>query len=280
MEQQAAIWPVQVDPGQLENSILNLAINGRDAMDGRGVLTLATRNATLGDAQPAPAGLAAGDYVVIEVRDDGCGMPADVVKRAFEPFFTTKDAGKGTGLGLAMVYGFAQQSGGTAVIQSAPGAGTTVQLWFPRAWAAPAMAERVFPADGQAVPRGTETILIVEDETDVRETTRVALEALGYQVLEAADGAAALAILESPAPVQAVFSDVMLRGTLRGTDVIARARELRPGIAALLTTGFADTTVLGQVMVDRSVEVLAKPYTIEDLARRVRATLDGEPDSD
>ncbi len=269
--------PIKVDPGQLEDAVLNLAINARDAMPEGGTLTLATEDVVVGANDPLSLeGIVPGNYVAVMVEDTGTGMSEAVMARAFEPFFTTKQPGKGTGLGLAMVYGFAQQSGGTAVIESRPERGTVIKLLFPR-------------ATGQAVPReqapalmptraisGGERILLVENDEDVRATAKAGLCSLGYQVVEASNGNTALSML-AESQVDAMFSDVMLPGGMLGTDLVRRAREHRPGLPIVLATGFADTGVLNRVMAEGNVTVLSKPYSLEELASQLRATLDGDP---
>jgi len=275
-----ATWPIRVDPGQLEDALLNLAINARDAMPEGGTLTLSARDVQVaGD----PPGLAPGDYVEVAVADTGTGMSEDVARHAFEPFFTTKQSGKGTGLGLAMVYGFAQQSGGTAVLRSADGEGTTVALYFPRA--SIEEAGRAEPGAGATVsagvlPRGNEVVLLVDGEADLRATTRAVLAGLGYRVLEAASAADALRWIEREQPIDLLFSDFALPGGVPGTELVRRARALRPGLQVLLASGFTDTAVLDKAFAEGVADVLSKPYSIDDLAREVRELLDREKTDD
>lgn len=267
----ADAWPVFVDPGQLENCVLNLAINARDAMPDGGQLTLSTRNRSFtGDAQP-PGKLAPGDYLEVEVADTGIGMAPEVAKRAFEPFFTTKEIGKGTGLGLSMVYGFCEQSGGIAVIDSTPGRGTRVRLLFPRSDLAVPKVPEVADVPAAELPHGDEWILLVEDDPDVRETTRTALGTLGYRVLAVEGAAEALRALERAPNVALLMTDVMLPGGLLGPGLASRARDLQPALKVLFTTGYTDT--LGRVALT-AADVMLKPFAITELARRVRATLD------
>jgi PAS domain S-box-containing protein len=268
-------WPTKVDPSQLENAILNLVINARDAMPNGGVITIATYNASVVDRTPREEGLAPGDYAIVEVKDTGAGMSEETLKRVFEPFFTTKDVGKGSGLGLSMVYGFVKQSGGRVAIDSAPGRGTSVYLYFPRTQAA--LEGTSLEADAPAeLPRGHETILVVEDNAEVRATVVDLLSSLGYRVLGAATGREALEQFMRQADVALVFSDVMLPGGLLGTNLVQKLRDSRPSLKVLMTSGFIDSAIMRRAMLDGSIDVLAKPYKIDDLARRVRAALDGK----
>jgi CheY-like chemotaxis protein len=272
-------WPTRVDASQLENAILNLVINARDAMPDGGVITVATRNATIAAERGLrEEGLSPGDYAVIEVTDTGTGMAPDTLKRVFEPFFTTKDVGKGSGLGLAMVYGFVKQSGGHVVLTSEPGSGTNVYLYFPRSHGAieTVNAERPSPHE---LPRGDETILVVEDNAEVRATAVDILSGLGYRVLEAGNGHQALEQFMRHAEIALVFSDVMLPGGLHGTQLVHKLRERRPTLRVLMTSGFSESTIVTRGMLDGSTEVLSKPYKVEDLARRVRAKLDENEES-
>jgi len=260
------LWRIEADPNQLENSILNLAVNARDAMDGGGKLLIETENAQRDDGQ----------FVVLKVTDDGSGMDAATVERAFEPFFTTKDVGKGTGLGLSMVYGFVKQSGGDVRILSEPGRGTSVQMYFPRLPASAAQAEG--EEDAAPVPSalGKERILVCEDDEDVRAYSIEVLRELGYDVVEAADGAAALALLEKGEAVDLLFTDVVLPGGLTGEMVAKRARALRPDLPVLFTTGYARKAISRNGRLDPDIELIAKPFTYGELAARVRDLLDGQ----
>ncbi|MBS0393478.1 MAG: PAS domain S-box protein [Proteobacteria bacterium] len=268
-------WPVYADAAQLESSVLNLAINARDAMPSGGRLTLATRNRSFAadDAERHPK-LAPGDYVEISVSDTGVGMSAEVAKRAFEPFYTTKETGKGTGLGLSMVYGFAEQSGGVATIDSAPGRGTTVRVLFPRSHTPGAVAP---DADGESgeLPGGDETVLVVDDDADVRATAASALRVLGYRVLEAGNGHAALATLSREPDVALLLADLILPGGMPGAELAARALGLRAGLRVLHTSAFSQPG-LRELSAPAGTELLHKPYAIGELARRVRTVLDRE----
>ncbi|HKE95282.1 MAG TPA: PAS domain-containing protein [Povalibacter sp.] len=277
---EATAWPVRIDPGQLESSILNLVINARDAMPDGGVITISARNEviaetagessgdTVGAEPPMP-----GEYAVLEVQDTGSGMSADVLKRVFEPFFTTKDVGKGTGLGLPMVYGFVRQSGGHVRIDSAVGVGTRVQLLLPRAAASPEVAQRETPPVSE-LPLGRETILVVEDNPEVRSTAVDILGSLGYRVLEAANGYQALEQFMQHKDIALVFSDVMLPGGLPGTTLVDKLRERRPDLKVLMTSAFSESSMMHRQMLDGTLELLTKPYRVEDLARQVRTILD------
>lgn len=275
----ADTWFTRADPGQLENAVLNLVINARDAMPTGGVITIATRNVSIGaDRAPREDGLVPGEYAVLEVADTGAGMSAETLKRVFEPFFTTKELGKGSGLGLSMVYGFVKQSGGHVCITSAPQQGTTVLMYFPRSHAA---AEQLSTAGSpQAdLPRGSETVLVVEDNVEVRSTAVEILTSLGYRVLEASNGHQALEQFMRYPDIALVFTDIMLPGGLLGTQLVEKLTERRPGLKVLLTSGFSDSSLMHRSMLDGTAELLPKPYPLEELARRVRAKLDGKEEN-
>ena len=267
------LWPTEVDAGQLEAAILNLALNARDAMGAGGSLTIETANAPLDDDYAATeVEVEAGNYVVVVVTDTGHGMTQETVARAFEPFFTTKEVGKGSGLGLSMVFGFVKQSGGHVRIYSEPGEGTAVKLYFPRA-ARPATETRPKPAARHAVG-GTETILVVEDEALVREHVVAQLRALGYRVLAANDGPEALSLLQGGAAVDLLFTDVVMPGGIGGRDLAERAGLLRPGLKVLFTSGYTETSVFHQGRLQPGVDLLSKPYRRDVLAAKVRKVLD------
>jgi CheY-like chemotaxis protein len=270
------LWNVRVDPGQLENALINLAINARDAMPSGGRLEVTAQNHAIDAAFCAEhPETRPGDYVSISVMDTGCGIPADVLARVFEPFFTTKEHGKGSGLGLPMVHGFAEQSGGTATITSEVDHGTKVTLLLPRSAAehVPAHDDTIVQ---QIVPGGHETILVVEDDPDLRETVVTALRQLGYQTLEAASGPDALAMLAGIARVDLLFTDIMMPGGMLGPALAQKARESRPGLSVLFTTGYAERGVLASGDGVAASDVIAKPYRNEELARRIRQVLDRE----
>jgi signal transduction histidine kinase/CheY-like chemotaxis protein len=269
------LWRTHADPGQLENAILNLSVNARDAMEGHGRLTIETMNAHLDDAYVAQhEGVAAGQYVAVAINDNGPGMPKDVIERAFEPFFTTKGVGKGTGLGLAQVYGFVRQSGGHVKIYSEPGQGTTVKIYLPRHFgtAEPAQPEMAV----SEVPRGRpgELILVVEDEDQVRRMSLDALDELGYDVLQASDGEQALELVRNRPDIRLLFTDVVMPG-INGRELADQARQLRPGLPVLFTTGYTRNAVVHNGVVDSDVFFIPKPFTVEQLGHKLRAVLDG-----
>lgn len=265
------LWSSLVDQDQLENAILNLAINARDAMQGAGRLTIEASNAFLDDEYARQhEELTAGQYVMIAVTDTGSGIPPDILDRVFEPFFTTKAEDKGTGLGLAMVYGFLKQSGGHAKIYSEVGSGTTVKLYFPRELAA---EDSLVGGAPTAVSGGSETILVVEDDDEVREVAIAMLMELGYRVVKANDAASALVIVDSGIPIDLIFTDVMMPGPVRSPELARKAKERLPGVAILFTSGYTQNAIVHGGRLDPGVELLAKPYTREALARKVRHVL-------
>ncbi len=269
------LWHTRVDAGQFENAILNLAINARDAMTQGGRLTVRTQNTWIDKAfcvehpQVEP-----GEYVVVSVSDTGSGIEPEILKRVFEPFFTTKESGKGSGLGLAMVNGFAEQSGGMATIESKPGSGTTVKLYLPRSAEEQSAHEDTIVA--KASPGGDETILVVEDDADLRETVVTTLKQLGYQAIAAANADAAIRVLSGSEPIDLLFTDIMMPGGILGPALARRARELRPEINVLFTTGYAESNVLSGATGLGGAEVIYKPYRNEELALRIRFVLDRE----
>ncbi len=271
----SGLWTAFADPAQLENALLNLAINGRDAMDGRGRLTIEAANAAL-DAAYAQAqpDMAAGQYVTVAVTDTGSGMTPQVLAQVFEPFFSTKPEGKGTGLGLSMVYGFAKQSGGHVMIDSEPGQGTTVTLYLPRTLQAEEVAAPLPAAPGAG---GSETILVAEDDGQVRATVVETLRDCGYRVLEAADAESALAMIENGAAVDLLFTDVVMPGLLASSDMARRACQRLPNLAVLFTSGYTQDTIVHGGRLDAGVELLSKPYDRETLARKVRHVLANPP---
>ncbi|MET4175472.1 PAS domain S-box-containing protein [Bradyrhizobium sp. LA6.1] len=265
------LWNSLIDPDQLENAILNLAINARDAMNGEGRLTIEASNAFLDDEYVRHYDdLIAGQYVMIAVTDTGIGIPSDILERVYEPFFTTKAEGKGTGLGLAMVYGFLKQSGGHVKIYSEIGAGTTVKLYFPREMA---IEDTLVSANSGDIKGGEETVLVVEDDDEVREVAVSMLSDLGYRVVKARDAVAALAIVDSGIPIDLIFTDVMMPGTLRSPELARKAKERLPNVAVLFTSGYTQNAIVHGGRLDPGVELLAKPYTREALARKIRHVL-------
>jgi len=265
------LWNTFADPGQIENALLNLAINARDAMNGVGKLTIEVGNAFLSDdyARIHPE-VTPGQYVMLAVTDTGVGIPPEIMDKVFEPFFTTKPEGQGTGLGLSMVYGFARQSNGHVSIYSEIGQGTTVKLYLPRSQDA---EDVLVDIDQQAPLGGIETILVVEDDEEVRTTAVELLSDLGYRVLKAADAASALAIVESGIPIDLLFTDVVMPGPMRSPELARKARERLPGIGVLFTSGYTENAIVHGGRLDEGVNLLPKPYTREALARKVRHVL-------
>ncbi len=264
------LWTTLCDPNQLESAVLNLCINARDAMPDGGTLTIATRNLATGSAPQRSAGMQPGDYVQITVQDDGQGMTPDVLERAFEPFFTTKPMGQGTGLGLSMIYGFARQSEGYAAIQSQPGGGTMVQLCLPRYLGELGPVE-VEP-DAATVPSAGQTVLVVEDEAVVRGMVVELLQELGYRTLEAANGPAGLELLTSTAAIDLLITDIGLPG-LNGRQMADAARLRRPRLKVLMMTGYAESAILARGVLDSGMELLTKPFAVDDFIQRVQRML-------
>ena len=265
------LWTTMVDPNQLEQVVLNLAINARDAMPDGGKLTLELGNSMLDEHYAeTQSDVTPGQYVLLAVSDTGVGMPADVIEQAFEPFFSTKPEGHGTGLGLSMAYGFAKQSGGHIRLYSEEGAGTTVKLYLPRTEQPEVQALQ--PTVGPVVG-GSETILVVEDDLPVQATVIELLTGLGYSVLRANDAQSALSILQSGLSIDLLFTDVVMPGPLSSTELARQARLLLPDIAVLFTSGYTRNAVVHGGRLDPGVELLSKPYRQEDLARKVRQLL-------
>jgi PAS domain S-box-containing protein len=274
VEHERSLPPLLVDHAQLETALLNLAINARDAMPHGGTVKLSVGRCSVDqDLAGAPSELAPGEYACIEVTDSGVGMPKEVLERAFEPFFTTKEVGKGSGLGLSMVYGFAQQSGGSAHIYSEPGYGTTVRLFLPLPAQAAELPRR--PA-AHAAGAGRETILVVEDEPAVRNVAVMFLTRLGYRVLQAADAEAALRVLEHEGGgVELIFTDLVLPG-MTGVELARQARARWPLLQVLYTSGYASGSVLEELAEDEIGNLVSKPYRREALAHMVRRMLDAQ----
>jgi PAS domain S-box-containing protein len=268
------LWPVAIDPGEFQDAILNLVLNARDAMPEGGQLIIETSN-KLVDTHHASLDpeLAPGDYVQVMVSDTGCGMDKATVERVFEPFFTTKPEGKGTGLGLAMVYGFAKSFGGEIKAYSEPGVGTTFRLYLPRAADASGPARLPAPAP-DALPRGNETILIVDDEPDLVRLAEQYLTDLGYRTLTANNPQEAFDLLARQNDIDLLFSDVVMPGDTNGYVLAERAAKRNPGLKVLLTSGFTANTIAVNGQARFSANLLHKPYRRDDLARRVRAVLD------
>ena len=273
-----ALWYTAVDPAQLNNVLLNLAINARDAMADGGALTIRALNVPAGGelegADARPQGTVSGDYVMIEVADTGCGMTPAVAARAFEPFYTTKAVGQGTGLGLSMAYGFVKQSGGEIDLHSEPGQGTRVRIFLRRSRE---QNEAAHGADiAPTLYGGAETILVVEDEDDVRSGTVGLLSALGYRVLEAGNGAQAVALIDSGVDIDLVFSDVVMPGEVSSLDVHEAIRARSPSAQMLFTSGYAEGVLAHEGRLNSAdVNLLQKPYTADVLSKRIRQLLSG-----
>jgi CheY-like chemotaxis protein len=261
--------PVRLDPGQFDQVLVNLVLNARDAMAGKGGrLVLATANVGVGGAAgPTVEGLPTGDYVLLAVSDEGHGMSADTLAHLFEPFFTTKSEGRGTGLGLATIYGIVRQNGGAIQVESAPGSGTTFRIYLP------SVAEQTEPEVRPAAPpaRGRGTILLAEDEAPVRRTTRKLLESFGYRVLEAASGEEVLAAARGSA-IDLLVTDVMLPG-MKGPEISRRLRALLPGLPTLFISGYTASVLGSQGVLEPDVQLLHKPFSVQDLARKVEEAL-------
>ena len=262
------LWSTNVDPSQLHNVIVNLAINARDAMADGGTLTI--RAANVPHRSPLLSDSAAGDYVMVEAADTGCGMAPEVLQRAFEPFFTTKPTGQGTGLGLSMAYGFVKQSGGEIVLKSEPGQGTRVRIFLQRSATEPVTIDDTAPAP---LSGGLETILVVEDEPEVRSTTVELLSALGYQVFEAEDAASAVELIDGAAKIDLVFSDVMMPGKMTSLDLSKAVRTRLPLAQILFTSGYAEGMLAHDGRLDPGVHLLQKPYSADVLTARIRHLL-------
>jgi PAS domain S-box-containing protein len=271
-----ALWVIFCDRNQLENAILNLVINARDAMQDGGRLVIETANAQIDDAYAKSQGDAvlAGDYATVSVTDSGCGMPAEIVAKVFEPFFTTKPLGQGTGLGLSMLYGFVKQSGGHVRIYSEVGEGTTVRIYLPRYTDEESGDTAAHKAPvGQKQQRRAEngeTVLVIEDEEPIRELINRALTDLGYAVIDAPDGPSGLRVLEGRRRVDLLVTDVGLPGGLNGRQVADAARESRPGLKVLFITGFAYSSALARgSALDAGMEIMTKPFTLDAFASKV-----------
>lgn len=273
-----AVWHTIIDPNQLENALLNLAINARDAMPKGGKITIETANAYL-DAAYAAADheVTPGQYVLIAVTDEGTGMSPEHAARAFEPFFTTKGIGKGSGLGLSQVYGFVKQSKGHVKLYSELGSGTTVKLYLPRLQTEPDLAiETDDPQPEMPRAKPGETILLVEDDADVLAYAAEALKSLGYGVIAAKDGASALTVLERQPDISLLLTDMSLPG-LNGPELIEKARERRPGLPVLCTTGYPAMAILRRGLLTRGTKTVNKPFSLAALAIAVRDAMDNRP---
>ncbi len=275
-------WPILCDPHQLESVLLNLVLNARDAMPEGGQLLIATANTVLRDRRGRskewpPQEVPPGDYVALSVADRGIGMTSDVLARAFDPFFTTKPIGQGTGLGLSMVYGFVQQSGGHVHLRSEVGQGTTVAIYLPRHLGA-AVGVAAVNTTLLSIPSTVTTngvVLMVEDEPDVRMVVRDILEDLDYTVLEAESGQAGLNIVASEVRIDLLLTDVGLPGGMNGRQLADAARKSRPDLKVLFMTGYAASAIVGNGRMEPGMQVMTKPFALETLAARVRGIING-----
>jgi CheY-like chemotaxis protein len=260
-----------IDPSQLTNAILNLALNGRDAMPDGGKLTIEARDVELDDSYVRTnSDAVAGSYVMVAVTDSGHGIPVGILEHVFEPFFTTKDVDKGSGLGLSMVYGFVKQSNGHIKLYSEEGHGTTVRMYLPKAISVASPARLVGRPN---IAGGDETILVVEDDWMVRTVVVGQIKSLGYATLAAANAAEALAIIDSAQKIDLLFTDIIMPGSMNGRELADAALQPRPALKVLFTSGYSDEAIIHQGRLDAGVLLLAKPYGKPDLARMIRAAL-------
>jgi len=271
------LWPTLCDPNQLESALLNLVINARDAMPDGGHLLIETANSVLPDRRGAPrdvpsGNMPPGDYVILSVIDTGTGMTPDVIARAFDPFFTTKPLGQGTGLGLSMIYGFVQQSGGHVGLHSKEGQGTTVTIGLPR-YSGAMDEEAETDAAAALLPASSAVVLVVEDEAAVRMVIADVLSDLGYTVLEADDGRSGLSIVESGVRIDLLLTDVGLPGGMNGRQLADAVRQRRPGLKVLFITGYAENAVVGSSRMEQGMQVMTKPFAVEALAARVQGMI-------
>ncbi len=268
------MWPAKLDASQLENSLLNLYINARDAMPGGGKLTIETANKWLDERAARERELPPGQYVSLCVTDTGTGMEPEVIARAFDPFFTTKPTGQGTGLGLSMIYGFVRQSGGQVRVYSEIGRGTTMCLYFPRHFGKTDEAEE--PAMPDHVESGSgETVLVVDDEPTIRMLIAEVLAERHYKIIEAAEGPTALKILQSDARIDLLVTDVGLPGGINGRQVADAGRALRRDLKVLFITGFAENAAVGNGHLEPGMEILSKPFAMTILGNKIREMLEG-----
>jgi PAS domain S-box-containing protein len=272
----AGLWRTKADPNQLENAVLNLAVNARDAMPEGGKLTIETANAHIDETYAAEHDIRPGQYVMIAVTDTGCGMPPEVVKKAIDPFFTTKPVGKGTGLGLSQVFGFAKQSNGHMKIYSEVGIGTTMKIYLPRDYGASETAQQL---KDESVPRGSasELVLLVEDDASVREVHTRMLEELGYLVVAVDGPVSALKVIDERPDVKLLFTDIVM-APMNGRKLADEIWSKRPGLPVVFTTGYSRNAVIHNGVLDEGVIFLQKPAALGDLARKVRMALERRPE--
>ena len=265
----AGLWTTFVDPSQLDNALLNLCINSRDAMPDGGRLTIETANRWLDERAAKERDMPPGQYVSLSVSDTGCGMPPDIIAKAFDPFFTTKPIGQGTGLGLSMTYGFARQSGGQVRIYSEARQGTTITIYLPRYYGDEVETDELSIRPPEPAECG-QTVLVVDDEPGVRMLVAEVLEELRYEVVEAEDGPSALKILNSKARIDLLVTDVGLPGGMNGRQVADAARSLRPGLKVLFMTGYAENAVVGNGYLDPGMSVITKPFAVDIIGNRIK----------
>ncbi len=269
------LWKTEINSGDLEDALVNLVLNARDAMPGGGTLTLETHNRFLDDDYCAQnPGVEAGEYVELVVSDTGAGISLQDQQRIFEPFFTTKE--KGTGLGLAMVYGFANRSGGHVDFSSETGIGCTFRIYLPRAHA-PDQPQQAIDAETEALPRGRQTLLVVDDEKELRELARTQLESLGYRVLGAGDGREALTVLAEEPYIDLLITDVVMPGGMNGYELAEQVTAIRPGIKVLMVSGYEQKTKRQHSHNQSTANMLTKPYPLAELAERVAVLMDNAP---
>lgn len=264
------LWPTLVDPSQLENALLNLCINARDAMPDGGRITIETANRWMDHDTARAHDMAQGQYLSLCVTDTGTGMTPAVIAKAFDPFFTTKPIGQGTGLGLSMIYGFARQSDGHVRIYSEVGMGTTICIYLPRYYGDTLNEAREVPELPALTADTGETILIVDDEPTVRMLLTDVLTELGYRLIEAADSVAGLTLLRSAVHIDLLITDVGLPGGMNGRQMADAGREVRPGLKTLFITGYAENAAIGNGHLGPGMQVLTKPFVMDDLTTRVR----------
>jgi CheY-like chemotaxis protein len=268
------LWKTMIDRSQLENALLNLVVNARDAMPDGGVLTIATENAILEEGDVTDVqNFSPGEYAMLAVGDTGTGMPPEVLDRIFEPFFTTKKFGEGSGLGLSMIYGFVRQSGGYVTVDSEVGRGTTVKLYLPRASSSGGQAAKAAPLATRKTG-GSEVILVVENDERVRRTAVNLLRKQGYEVLEASTGGEALRLVDTLRHLDLLFTDVSLPDGMKGTDLAKEVRNRRPETRILFTSGYAETAMARDGSAENGTFLLLKPYRKGELADKVRDILD------
>jgi CheY-like chemotaxis protein len=268
------LWPTLVDQNQLENALLNLCINARDAMPDGGRITVETANKWLDDKGARERDLTPGQYISLCVTDTGTGMTPEVIARAFDPFFTTKPLGEGTGLGLSMIYGFVRQSGGQVRIYSEVGEGTTMCLYLPRHFGPADEVEIKADPGGDYAGHG-EVVLVIDDESTVRMLISDVLAEAGYHAIEAVDGPAGMKVLQSAARIDLLITDVGLPGGMNGRQVADAARVFRPDLKVLFITGYAENAVVGNGLLDPGMQIITKPFAIEALGNKIREMIDG-----